>query len=121
MTGGEFFLAWTTTPWTIPANIALVVKEDIEYVLIQDNKTQEKYVLAKNLVEKFYKNPEDYSVVTEFTGDKLSGISYEAPFSYYTNTGETTHKVYLADYVSDTDGTGIVHTAPEFGEEDFQT
>ena len=67
LTGKEFFLAWTTTPWTIPANIALVVKDDIEYSFIEDKKTGERYVLATNLIEKYFKNEADFSLLKTFS------------------------------------------------------
>jgi isoleucyl-tRNA synthetase len=126
------FLAWTTTPWTIPANLALVVNADIDYSQIYDITTQEYYILAHNLISKYYKDPSQYILIYTCKGSDLVGLSYQPPFDYLTNPhpsplptaplGEgTDFKVYAADYVLDTDGTGIVHTAPEFGEDDFQT
>ena len=115
------FLAWTTTPWTIPANIALVVNPDIYYSQIYDLNTKEYYIIAQNLLSKFYKDKTDYILIHDSLWSELVWLSYHPPFDYYQNIDEKVHKVYSADYVSDTDGTGIVHTAPEFGEEDFQT
>jgi isoleucyl-tRNA synthetase/broad specificity phosphatase PhoE len=128
------FLAWTTTPWTIPANLALVVNQDIDYSQIYDITTQEYYILAHNLISKYYKDPQSYILIYTCKGSELVGLSYQPPFQYLQNplspastsplskeTNQADFKVYAADYVLDTDGTGIVHTAPEFGEDDFQS
>jgi len=115
------FLAWTTTPWTIPANLALVVNADIDYSQIYDINTQEYYILAHNLISKYYKEPSQYILIYTCKGSELVGLSYQPPFGYLGTTNSADFKVYAADYVLDTDGTGIVHTAPEFGEDDFQT
>ena len=115
------FLAWTTTPWTIPANLALVVGNDIDYSQIYDLTTQEYYILAHNLISKYYKDSSQYILIYTCKGSELVGLSYQAPFDYLGTANSADFKVYAADYVLDTDGTGIVHTAPEFGEDDFQT
>lgn len=115
------FLAWTTTPWTVPANVALVVHPDIMYAQILDPNTKEHYIIAENLLSKYYKSSSDYILISRSLWSELEWITYHPPFDYYTNKGDQNHKIYLADYVSDTDGTGIVHTSPEFGEDDFQT
>ncbi|WP_058303079.1 isoleucine--tRNA ligase [Gorillibacterium timonense] len=111
-----YFLAWTTTPWTLPANIALAVNKDIEYV--KARKDGEVYILARSLVEKVLK--EDYEVLSVHKGAEFVGTPYTPPFDYIqvTNKG---HIVVDADYVSDTSGTGIVHTAPAHGEDDYKT
>lgn len=129
-----YILARTTTPWTIPANIALVVNPEMDYVQIFDFEKWEKYILAKDLVVKYYKDETKYEIIKQYRWTDLVWISYEAPFDYYAasklaedpkseNNANiyNSHKVYAADYVTATDGTWIVHTAPEFGEEDFQT
>ncbi len=126
------FLAWTTTPWTIAANLALVVNADIDYSQIYDINTQEYYILAHNLISKYYKDQSQYILIYTCKGSDLVGLSYQPPFDYLQSSsslikeedpqgGGFDFKVYAADYVLDTDGTGIVHTAPEFGEDDFQT
>ena len=128
-----YFLARTTTPWTIPANLALVVHPTLDYAQIWDIKTQEYYILAHDLLSKYYKNPDEYILIYVCKWSDLAGICYVPPFDYYTTDKLSTNqsdslisldhsfKVYTADYVTATDGTGIVHTAPEFGEEDFVT
>lgn len=111
----EFFLAWTTTPWTLPANVALAVHKDIDYVRVKQN--GEIYVVAKNLVEKVLKD--NYEILSTHKGSEFVGTAYEPPFGYIqVNKG---HVVVDADYVSDTSGTGIVHTAPAHGEDDYRT
>ncbi len=115
------FLAWTTTPWTIPANIALVVNPELRYIQIFDLNAKQYFVIAENLVHKYYKESIDYVIVNRTRGRELVGVQYKPPFDFYTNKGEQNHQVYAVDYVTDTDGTGIVHTAPEFGEDDFNT
>jgi isoleucyl-tRNA synthetase len=115
---GTTLLAWTTTPWTLPANTALAVNKDLHYVEVKVG--DEQFVLAKELLEKVLTDekhqPLEYSVIRELKGKDLVGKSYEPLF---TDRGENAHKVWAADYVSAEDGTGIVHLAPAYGEEDF--
>ncbi|NGX56961.1 MAG: Isoleucine--tRNA ligase [Candidatus Anoxychlamydiales bacterium] len=112
-----YFLAWTTTPWTLISNLALSVKNDIEYVKVKDKKTNDFYILAKNRLDNYFK--EDFEVVDQFLGEKLKGIKYEPLFDYFLDRKKDAYKVILADFVTTEDGTGIVHTAPAFGEVDF--
>ncbi|KRF41816.1 isoleucine--tRNA ligase [Paenibacillus sp. Soil787] len=111
----EIFLAWTTTPWTLPANIALAVNKDLDYVKVKQN--GEVYIVAKNLVEKVFK--QDYEILSEHKGLEFVGTAYEPPFGYISPTKG--HIVVDADYVMDTSGTGIVHIAPAHGEDDYRT
>ena len=112
-----YYLAWTTTPWTLPSNLALAVGADIEYVKLKDG--EDYYILAKSRVASYYKEDEMPEIVAEFKGSELEGNRYEALFPYFAElSADGAFKVILADYVSTTDGTGIVHTAPGFGEED---
>ena len=112
-------LIWTTTPWTIPVNIAAWVHKELNYVKVLYNNAY--YIVATNRVEAVFANKE-VEVVEEFLGEQLVGLSYKPPFDYlYSKThNEKDYKIYHADFVSDSDGTGIVHEAPEFGEVDFQ-
>lgn len=113
--GKDIFLAWTTTPWTLPANVALAVNKEIDYVRVKKN--DEVYVVAKNLVENVMK--EDFEILSTHKGAEFIGTAYESPFGYINiNKG---HIVVDADYVSDKSGTGIVHTAPAHGEDDYRT
>jgi len=116
---GRKLLAWTTTPWTLPANTALAVNKSVTYVEVEvDGET---YVVAKPLVEKTFTDekhqPLDYKVGKSFKGDQLVGLSYEPLFA---DRGKNAHKVWHADYVETEAGTGIVHLAPTYGEEDFE-
>ncbi|MCZ8513979.1 isoleucine--tRNA ligase [Paenibacillus filicis] len=113
--GREIFLAWTTTPWTLPANVALAVGPDLEYVKAEQK--GEVYVVAKQLAEKVLK--EDYVVLSTHKGSEFVGTAYEPPFGYV--KASKGHVIVDADYVSDTSGTGIVHIAPAHGEDDYRT
>lgn len=115
---GRFLLAWTTTPWTLPANTAVAVNKDVTYVEVENE--GETFVVAKDLVEKVFTDekhqPLAYEVKREFAGEELVGLSYEPLF---VSRGENAHKIWHADYVETEAGTGIVHLAPTYGEEDF--
>lgn len=117
---GMTLLAWTTTPWTLPANTAVAVNKDFTYVEVEV--AGEKLVVAKELVGKVFVDekhqPLDYTVLRELKGADLVGLSYEPLLGV--NRGKNAHKVWAAEYVSDEDGTGIVHLAPAYGEEDFE-
>lgn len=117
---GSTLLAWTTTPWTLPANTALAVNEKLTYVevSVDDNK----FILAKELLTKVLQDekhqPLEYKVIREMKGKELVGKAYHPLLGV--DRGEGAHKVWSADYVSHEDGTGIVHIAPAYGEEDFE-
>ena len=116
---GSTLLAWTTTPWTLPANTAVAVGNDIDYVEVRVG--EERFILAKELVAKVLTDekhqPLEYTVLRELKGKDLVGKSYEPLLGV--DRGKNAHKVWDADYVSTEDGTGIVHLAPTYGEEDF--
>lgn len=111
-----YFLAWTTTPWTLPSNVALCVnkRETYSKVKADDGKI---YILAQALLEEVLKD--GYEVIEEYKGQDLVGIEYE-PLFPYAKTDKKAFYVVEADYVTLTDGTGIVHIAPAFGEDDAQ-
>jgi len=122
-----FFLAWTTTPWTLPSNLALAVGKDIEYFLLNipimgksDKKEiSENIILAKDRIleyKKLLKN-ENYRILGDFKGSELMNSEYEPLFPYFENRS---FKIYHSDHVTTEDGTGIVHIAPAYGEEDFE-
>jgi isoleucyl-tRNA synthetase len=116
-----YFLAWTTTPWTLPSNLALTLGPDIDYVLVADAQSggKDHYILAEARLPAYYKNPADYQVVWKKKGADLAGIAYEPLFPYFAWAAEqNAFRTYLGDFVSTEDGTGIVHTAPGFGEDD---
>ena len=110
-TGGEregvYLLAWTTTPWTLPGNIALAVGKDIDYVVME--KDGENYIAAKNSPGK-----------GEFKGKDLVGLEYEPLYDIPEMKSDQSYKVYAADFVNTEEGTGIVHTAVVYGEEDYK-
>lgn len=115
---GRTLLAWTTTPWTLPANTALAVNNKIHYVEVEH--VGETFIVAKDLVEKVFTDekhqPLEYTVGNMVEGSSLVGLGYEPLF---VNRGENAHKIWHADYVETEAGTGIVHLAPTYGEEDF--
>ncbi len=117
-----YFLAWTTTPWTLPGNVALAVGADIDYV--EAKAGDEIYVLAKELVKIL---PEGYEIIAEHKGSEMVGMKYEPLYPYMKNLVkdqdekmEKAYQVYTADFVTTTDGTGIVHTAVMYGADDFE-
>jgi isoleucyl-tRNA synthetase len=119
---GTFVLAWTTTPWTLPGNVALAVSSEIEYVEASGEVPGNKYILAKSRVEAVLKN--NFEILKEFKGADLIGKKYKPVFDYYTNdeklkNKENGWKIYGADFVTTEDGTGVVHIAPAFGEDDL--
>ncbi|MBI4117223.1 MAG: class I tRNA ligase family protein [Parcubacteria group bacterium] len=111
-----YILSWTTTPWTLPGNVALAVGGKINYVVIAKN--SEQYILAKDLLEKVIEKP--YEMVKEIKGKDLVGLEYEPLFNIPALKSEKSYKVYPADFVSIEDGTGVVHTAVMYGEDDYQ-
>ena len=111
-----YFIAWTTTPWTLPSNVALTVNPNVTYVKVKYK--DEFFYLAENLATKVL--GEDYEVVEKFLGKDMEYWEYEQLIPEI-ETKQKAFFVTLADYVTVEDGTGIVHTAPAFGEDDYQT
>lgn len=125
-------LAWTTTPWTLPSNLALAVNPSVSYVLVTaaqdgaDAIAGRSVLLAKDLAGAYAAElGEDSEVVAEFTGAQLVGLTYEPVFGYFADRAELGEKrafrILAADYVTTEDGTGVVHQAPAFGEDDMLT
>lgn len=115
-----YILAWTTTPWTLPSNLALTVGSDITYVQVKDG--NDHFILAKECLSAYYKDPSEYQIEKEFPGSVLKGTSYEPLFPYFADLADKgAFRVFTGDYVTTEDGTGIVHTAPGFGEDDYNT
>lgn len=114
----QYLLAWTTTPWTLPANTALAVGKEVDYIEVELD--GEHLIVAKNLAEKVFVDekhkPLEYTILRELKGEELVGLEYQPLFAHH---GENAHKVWHADYVKTETGTGIVHLAPIYGEEDF--
>lgn len=117
-TTNEFLLAWTTTPWTLPSNLALTVNADEYYVKVALN--DEKYILAEALVSKVFVEEEKPEVIQKCKGIELKGLEYEPLFDYAKDIVKDQKAYYVVcdSYVTLTDGTGIVHCAPAFGEDD---
>lgn len=117
-------LAWTTTPWTLPGNVALAVGRDIDYAVVDGLVPGYKYIVAADLVNKIFEGKGSVNVVKTVKGSELVGKKYVPLFDYYAKdetlkNRENGWKVYAADFVTTTDGTGIVHIAPAFGEDDM--
>ena len=113
----EFFLAWTTTPWTLPSNVCLSVNPEVDYVKVKVK--DEYYYLADNLKDAVLKDLE-YQVVEHLKGKEMEYMEYEQLLPFI-DVKEKAFFVTCADYVTIEDGTGIVHTAPAFGEDDYNT
>jgi len=112
----EYFLVWTTTPWTLASNVALTVNPKETYLKVKQN--EEVYYIEKNLAKRLL--GEEFEVLEEMTGKDLEFMEYEQLMPFV-NTDKKAFFVTVADYVTTEDGTGIVHTAPAFGEDDYQT
>ena len=111
-------LVWTTTPWTLPSNLMIAVGADIDYAVMQEE--NEKYVLAKALLGRYKQQLQQARQVGTIKGSELVGLSYEPMFPYFKNLKEKgCFKVLAGTFVSTEDGTGIVHIAPGFGQDDF--
>ncbi len=116
-----YFLAWTTTPWTLPSNLALAVGPDIDYVLIEDEESSDRYYIAEKLIGKYYRDNKGYKIIRRMKGTDLKGRTYEPLFPYFADLKQSSGAfvVVCGDYVTTEDGCGIVHTAPGFGEDDY--
>jgi len=122
---GTYVLAWTTTPWTLPGNVALAVGEDVDYVMVKFDESN--LILAKDLVEKVLAG-QKFETIKELKGAELVGKKYKPLFPYYESeearkklpNSENLYTIVTADFVTTTDGTGVVHIAPAYGEEDMQ-
>ncbi len=113
---GEYILAWTTTPWTLPGNVALAVGKDINYVKVQ-LPDKDKLILSKDRLNILNM---DYKIIEEMKGKDLAGLKYEPLFDIKELQNENSHKIILADFVKTDDGTGVVHTAGMYGEDDYE-
>jgi isoleucyl-tRNA synthetase len=113
------FLVWTTTPWTLPMNLALVVKGDLDYVKVRDQ-SGKRVILAQSRMHEYFKDPAQVVIEETFKGETLKGKPYEPLFPYFASKKQQkAFHVLVDDCVSSEEGTGILHAAPAFGEEDF--
>ncbi len=111
----SYLLAWTTTPWTLPGNVALAIGEKITYV--EAEKNGERLILARDLAKVL---GEGVKIIREFPGLELIGLTYEPLFDIHALKSKTSYRVYPANFVTTQDGTGIVHTAVMYGEDDYE-
>jgi isoleucyl-tRNA synthetase len=111
-------LVWTTTPWTLPSNLAAAVHPDVEYAVVQATSGQ-KYLLAEAALPRYARElGESPPVLARFVGSALVGTRYLPPFDFFYGKQPNAHQILSADYVTTEDGTGMVHIAPAYGEED---
>lgn len=115
-----YVLAWTTTPWTLPSNLALAVGIDIDYVQVLEKESGKSYILAKALLENFFKD-DAIEVIRDFKGKNLIDKSYSPLFPFFADKKqkENAFRIIASGHVTTDSGTGIVHMAPAFGEDDF--
>ncbi|QHI70962.1 isoleucine--tRNA ligase [Tichowtungia aerotolerans] len=112
-------LVWTTTPWTLPSNLAICAGPDIDYVAVRDEESGDVFVLAEARLSAYYKKEEQYDVLKKMKGSDLKGLTYEPLFDYFKDN-ENSFVVLNDDFVSTEDGSGIVHMAPAYGEDDYR-
>ncbi|HBO98919.1 MAG TPA: isoleucine--tRNA ligase, partial [Verrucomicrobia bacterium] len=118
-----YLLIWTTTPWTLPENLMICAGASIDYVAVRDltDAARPIYVMAQARLPVYFKKPEQYEIVAEMKGSALKGWEYEPIFPYYAaKKAEGAFRVLNDDYVTTDDGTGLVHIAPAYGEDDFR-
>ena len=113
-------LVWTTTPWTLPSNLAVMVKKEMEYAKIKDKKTSKIYILAKDRISVYFKNAEEIDVIATFSGEKLLHKRYKPILPYFAHRAQDkAFRIIAEETISSDEGTGLVHAAPAFGECDF--
>ena len=112
-------LIWTTTPWTLPSNLAIAVNPDVTYAVVRAA-DGERYLLAENLVAGYAKELGDYEIEHTYVGQELAGLGYQPPYDFFLDEPHA-FRILVADYVTTEDGTGVVHQAPAFGEDDMLT
>mmetsp|Transcript_4112 Transcript_4112/g.9856 ORF Transcript_4112/g.9856 Transcript_4112/m.9856 type:complete len:1132 (+) Transcript_4112:26-3421(+) len=117
------FLAWTTTPWTLPSNLGLCVNPNMDYARFREVASGKVYIAAVSRIPTLYKKPEEYEILKTMKGTELAGIKYIPLFPYFKELGERENgafRVLVDDYVTEDSGTGVVHQAPAFGEDDLR-
>ena len=112
-------LIWTTTPWTLPSNLAIAVNPDVTYAVVRAA-DGERYLLAENLVVGYAKELGDYEIEHTYVGQELAGLGYQPPYDFFLDEPNA-FRILVADYVTTEDGTGVVHQASAFGEDDMLT
>ncbi|CAA7012866.1 unnamed protein product [Microthlaspi erraticum] len=117
---GAAFVAWTTTPWTLPSNLALCVNASFVYVKVRNKKDGRVYVVAESRLSALPNGADSFEVLEKFCGASLVGKKYEPLFDYFEDFSSVAFRVVADGYVTDDSGTGIVHCAPAFGEDDYR-
>ncbi|KAI9759215.1 MAG: isoleucine--tRNA ligase [Chaenotheca gracillima] len=114
-------LIWTTTPWTLPSNLAIATHPDFEYIKIFDEASDRHYILLESCLSKLYKDPKKakFKIVDKMLGKTMNGWKYEPLFNYFADKFQDCFRVVNATYVKPDDGTGLVHQSPAFGPEDY--
>ncbi|XP_047203264.1 isoleucine--tRNA ligase, cytoplasmic [Girardinichthys multiradiatus] len=114
-------IAWTTTPWTLPSNLALCVNPELLYVQVKDNATERTYIMMEARLGALFKSESEYSVLDKFPGEVLKGKKYKPLFHYFSKCAEKgAFQVVTDNYVKEEEGTGVVHQAPYFGADDYR-
>ncbi|GFS39331.1 isoleucine--tRNA ligase, cytoplasmic [Trichonephila inaurata madagascariensis] len=114
-------IIWTTTPWTLPSNLAICVNPDLDYVKVKDNATEKIYIMMEARLEALFQKEAEYTVLEKFKGKTLEGSGYEPLFPYFKHLKSSgAFRVLCDSYVTSESGTGVVHQAPYFGEDDFR-
>nr|KYP68047.1 Isoleucyl-tRNA synthetase, cytoplasmic [Cajanus cajan] len=122
---GASFVAWTTTPWTLPSNLALCINDNFTYVKVRNKYSGKVYIVAESRLSAIH-NPKEkpkeavVNMLEKFSGTSLVGTKYEPLFNYFMELSDTAFRVVADNYVTDDSGTGVVHCAPAFGEDDFR-
>ncbi|XP_031424331.1 isoleucine--tRNA ligase, cytoplasmic [Clupea harengus] len=114
-------IAWTTTPWTLPSNLALCVNAEFQYVKVQDNATKKVYIMMEARLGALFKTEAEYTLLDKFPGKTLKGKKYKPLFEYFSGCKESgAFQVVMDNYVREEEGTGVVHQAPYFGADDYR-
>lgn len=114
-------IAWTTTPWTLPSNLALCVNPEFLYVKVKDNTTDKTYIMMEARLGALFKSESEYTLLDKFPGKTLKGKKYKPLFQYFAKCGEKgAFQVVTDNYVKEEEGTGVVHQAPYFGADDHR-
>ncbi|XP_054883527.1 isoleucine--tRNA ligase, cytoplasmic [Poeciliopsis prolifica] len=114
-------IAWTTTPWTLPSNLALCVNPEFLYVQVKDNTTEKTYIMMEARLGALFKSESEYTILNKFPGKVLKGKKYKPLFLYFSKCAEKgAFQVVTDNYVKEEEGTGVVHQAPYFGADDYR-
>ncbi|XP_071442401.1 isoleucine--tRNA ligase, cytoplasmic [Hetaerina americana] len=114
-------IAWTTTPWTLPSNLSLCVNPKLDYVKLTDNSTGKTYIMMEARIGSLFKSEDEYMILERFKGESLRGRRYDPLFPYFSHLKAKGAFCILSDgYVTEESGTGVVHQAPYFGEDDYR-